>query len=173
MNQVPVALITAPEQVEDLTATYAQVPMAVRIPGRLIDQLPGAVADRLASTEWTFLVSGWSDPILAMLPESSRQAQLEHELVTFRAAGIDRVAGFIADGWEPGLASLFVGLGVNEIFVVWSDEPPSQPVLMDHIGDVVTIFPVGAVMSPPLMNQDPSSGLPRPLAVGRLARRRE
>lgn len=177
MNQVPVVLITAPEEVEDLTATYAQIPMAVRIPGRLIDQLPGGVADQLASTEWTFLVSGWSDPILAMLPESSRQAQLEHELVTFRAAGIDQVAGFIADGWEPGLASLFVGLGVNEIFVVWSDDPPSQPVLMDHIGDVVTIFPVGPVLSPPLMNQDLSSGLAAPalpsgdLAGGRLERR--
>ncbi len=104
-------LTTAAEQVDHMTASYARIPLAVRIPGRLIDQLPQRVSELLASTEWTFLVGGWSEPILAMLPESSRQAQLERELVLFRAAGIDRLAGFVGEGWEPGLASLFVGPG--------------------------------------------------------------
>ena len=96
-------LTTAPEQVDHMTASYARIPLAVRIPGRLVDQLPQRVTELLASTEWTFLVGGWSEPVLAMLPESSRHAQLERELVIFRAAGIDRVAGFVAEGWDPAL----------------------------------------------------------------------
>jgi hypothetical protein len=87
-----------------------------------------------------------------MLPESSRRAQLERELVLLRAAGIDRIAGFVPEGWDPVLASLFVALGVNEVFVVWPGEPPGEPVLMDHVGDVVTIFPVGGTLSPLLKN---------------------
>src|SRR4026209_1865254 len=133
----------APEQVDHMTASYSRLPLAVRIPGRLIDQLPQKVSELLASTEWTFLVGGWSEPVLAMLPESSRQAQLERELVLFRAAGIYRIAGFVEEGWEPALASLFVAQGMNEIFVVWPEDPPSDPVRMDHIGDVVRIFLVG------------------------------
>ena len=107
-------------------------------------------------------MGGWAEPILAMLPESSRRAQLERELVLLRAAGIDRVAGFVAEGWEPGLASLFVALGVNEVFVVWRDDPPADPVLMDHIGDVVTIFPVGGMLSPLLKNPGSLTGEPVP-----------
>lgn len=157
-----------------MTASYARIPLAVRIPGRLIDQLPQRVTELLASTEWTFLVGGWSEPILAMLPESSRMAQLEREVVLFRAAGIDRVAGFVAEGWDPGLASLFVASGVTEVFVVWHDDPPSDPVLMDHIGDVVTIFPVGGSLSPLLKNPGSLSGepvLPSELLTGKLERR--
>lgn len=174
MNQVPVVLATAPEQVDHMTASYARIPLAVRIPGRLIDQLPQRVTELLASTEWTFLVGGWSEPILAMLPESSRRAQLERELVIFRAAGIDRVAGFVAEGWDPALASLFVALGVNEIFVVWHDDPPIEPVLMDHLGDVVTIFPVGGTLSPLLKNPGSLNGepvLPTELLGGKLERK--
>ena len=152
MTQVPVVLTTAPEQVDHMTASYARLPLAVRIPGRLIDQLPQRVSELLAATEWTFLVGGWAEPILAMLPESSRRAQLERELVLLRAAGIDRIAGFVGEGWEPGLASLFAALGVSEVFVVWRVDPPPSPILMDHIGDVVTIFPVGGTLSPLLKN---------------------
>ena len=157
-----------------MTASYARIPLAVRIPGRLIDQLPQRVTELLASTEWTFLVGGWSEPILAMLPESSRRAQLERELVIFRAAGIDRVAGFVAEGWDPGLASLFVALGINEVFVLWPDDPPLEPVLMDHIGNVVTIFPVGGALSPLLKNPGSLTGepvLPTELLGGKLERR--
>src|SRR5687768_14064312 len=117
MSQVPVVLAAAVEQVDHMTASYARLPLAVRIAGRLIDQLPPRVTELLASTEWTFLVGGWSEPVLAMLPESSRRAQLERELVLLRAAGIDRIAGFVLEGWDPALASLFVALGLNEIFV--------------------------------------------------------
>jgi len=116
----------------------------------------------LAATEWTFLVGGWSEPVLAMLPESSRRAQLERELGLLRAAGIDRVAGFVAEGWEPGLASLFFGLGLAEVFVIWPDQPPSDPVLMDHIGDVVTIFAVGGALSPLVTDPSALSGDPVP-----------
>ena len=157
-----------------MTASYSRLPLAVRIPGRLIDQLPQKVSELLASTEWTFLVGGWSEPVLAMLPESSRQAQLERELVLFRAAGIDRIAGFVEAGWEPALASLFVGQGMDEIFVVWPEDPPSDPVLMDHIGDVVTIFPVGGALSPLLKNPGSLTGepvIPSELLGGKLDRR--
>ena len=152
MNQVPVVFAAAVEQVDHMTASYARLPLAVRIAGRLIDQLPPRVSELLASTEWTFLVGGWAEPLLAMLPESSRRAQLERELELLRAAGIDRVAGFVAEGWDPALASLFVALGISEVFVVWPTDPPAEPVLMDHIGDVVTIFPVGGTLSPLLKN---------------------
>src|SRR5687767_3023994 len=160
MIQVPVVLTSAPEQVDHMTASYARLPLAVRIPGRLIDQLPQRVSELLASTEWTFLVGGWAEPILAMLPESSRRAQLERELVLLRAAGIDRVAGFVGEGWEPGLASLFAAFGVSEVFVVWQEDPPAYPILMDHIGDVVTIFPVGGKLSPLLKNPGFLTGEP-------------
>ena len=173
MSQVPVVVAAAVEQVDHMTASYARLPLAVRIAGRLIDQLPPRVTELLASTEWTFLVGGWSEPVLAMLPESSRRAQLERELVLLRAAGIDRVAGFVAEGWDPALASLFVALGINEVFVVWPDDPPTEPVLMDHIGDVVTIFPVGGALSPLLKNPGALSGdtaLPSDLLGSRLSR---
>jgi hypothetical protein len=160
MIQVPVVLTTAAEQVDHMAASYARIPLAVRIPGRLIDQLPQRISELLASTEWTFLVGGWAEPILAMLPESSRRAQLERELVLLRATGIDRLAGFVGEGWEPGLASLFASLGINEVFVTWRDDPPPHPVLMDHIGDVVTIFPVGGALSPLLKNPGALDGEP-------------
>ena len=174
MNQVPVVLATALEQVDHMTASYSRLPLAVRIPGRLIDQLPSRVSELLASTEWTFLVGGWSEPVLAMLPQSSRQAQLERELVIFRAVGIDRVAGFVSEGWDASLASLFVAQGVTEIFVVWADDPPTGPVLMDHIGDVVTIFAVGGELSPLLKNPSSLTGkpvTPSELLGGKLERR--
>jgi len=69
---------------------------------------------------------------------------------------------------------LFVDLGLNEIFVVWNDQPPSHPVLMDQIGDVVTIFAVGGASSPLLSDPDSLMGdpvLPSDLVSGRLARR--
>ena len=167
-------MTTAAEQVDHMTASYSRLPLAVRIPGRLIDQLPQKVSELLASTEWTFLVGGWSEPVLVMLPESSRRAQLERELVVLRAAGIDRIAGFVPEGWDPALASLFVAQGVNEIFVVWQDDPPADPVLMDHIGDVVTIFPVGGELSPLLKNPGSMTGkpvVPSELLAGKLDRR--
>ncbi|MGH8928486.1 MAG: hypothetical protein ACRDWH_09060, partial [Acidimicrobiia bacterium] len=57
--------------------------------------------------------------------------------------GVDRLAGFVPDGWEPSLASLFAGVGITEVFAGWSGEPPPTPVVMDHLGDVVTIIPLG------------------------------
>ena len=161
MNQVPVVLTTAPEQVDHMTASYARIPLAVRIPGRLIDQLP----QRVSRTAWrrpsgrSWSAAGRSrswrcSPSPRARPNWNASSSL------FRAAGIDRVAGFVAEGWDPALASLFVALGVNEIFVVWPDDPPSQPVLMDHIGDVVTIFPVGGMLSPLLKNPGSLTGEP-------------
>jgi hypothetical protein len=148
MDLIPVVPHATPEEVTEFVSACWKVPLAVRIPGHLLAQLPPETADKLAECEWTFLVGGWSEPILSSLPPSSRVLQIERELGALRNLGVRNFAGYVDSGWEQSLARLFVDAGLPMVFLSWSPPFPIAPIDTDHLGAVVTIIPIGSPIAP-------------------------
>jgi hypothetical protein len=148
MNLTPVAQPTTAVEIETLVATSGHEPMAVRIPGHLLVHVSSEIESALPECNWTFLIGGWSEPILASLPHSWQVQQLERELDAFRSLGIERFAGFVDEGWEQPLAILFRLVDLTTVFVRWREPMPEVPFVNDHLGDVVTIVPIGSSADP-------------------------
>lgn len=141
MSSVPVWW---PESVDEVIAAMADgggTPQAVRLTGSVLTALPDEVREGLSTTSWIFLVGGWSEPILASLPPSSRSLQVGREVEELTAWGLSSLVGLVPNGWEPGLASLFTAQGIHQV-AVGADPPLTRPVVTDYLGDVVTILPL-------------------------------
>jgi hypothetical protein len=148
MHLIPVVPHASPEEVTELVSACWMMPLAVRIPGHSLAHLPSETANKLAECEWTFLVGGWSEPILSSLPDSSRVLQIERELGALRNLGVCNFAGYVDSGWEQPLATLFVEAGLPKVFLSWSPPFPIAPIVTDHLGAVVTIIPIGSPIAP-------------------------
>lgn len=150
MDLIPVVPHLTPEKASTLIATSRDTRLAVRIPGQTLANLPSATSEQLSDCDWTFLIGGWSEPVLASLPEGSRRLQIDRELQDFRNLGARNFAGYVGAGWEPQLATLFVESGLPLVFVSWSPPYPVTPVVTDHLGDVVTLIAIGSPLAPVL-----------------------
>jgi hypothetical protein len=104
-------------------------------------ELSDPVRTALARTSWSFLVGGWTDPILASLPASSRDLQIGREIEELTDLGIGDLIGYVPSGWEPELASLFAAHGIQQV-AVGASPPLASPMVTDHLGDVVTVLPL-------------------------------
>jgi hypothetical protein len=148
MKVVPVARVTQPEQADAIVTRFGDTPLAIRIPGPVASQLLPATIGHVVAAGWTVLVGGWSDPILASLPESSRRLQLDREVEWWRKSGVEHLAGLVDEGWEPSLVATFTAAGLDHVFVRWLDPGPAEPVITDYAGDLIVAFPLGSSLAP-------------------------
>ncbi|HUO45285.1 MAG TPA: hypothetical protein VM470_00460 [Acidimicrobiia bacterium] len=133
-----------PQEEAELSAGIARrsgTPLAVRLGGPLITALADEVREGLRETSWNFLVGGWTDPILASLPASSRELQITREIEELTALGLTSLIGFVPFGWESELATLFSSHGISQV-AVGATPPLTEPVITDRLGDVVTVLPL-------------------------------
>ncbi|MGQ0848423.1 MAG: hypothetical protein ACT4OP_04790 [Actinomycetota bacterium] len=148
MTVTPVAIPATTADVEPLLRRAGGFPIAIRLPGHFLAELDPATMEGLSRAPWTFLVGGWSSPVLASLPAGSRRLQIEKELDALRSAGATRFAGYVDIGWEPGLVDVFLATGLPDVFLTWPAPHPLRPVITDHLGEVVVVFPVGSPICP-------------------------
>lgn len=127
--------------VESGLAERAKEPLAIRLPGYLLIELSDPARAALPRTAWTFLVGGWTDPILASLPESSRALQVGREIDELTALGLTELVGYVPFGWEPQLAALFAVNGIDQV-AVGSVPALAKSFVTDHLGQVVAVLPL-------------------------------
>jgi hypothetical protein len=162
MKVVPVIRVNDAEQAQRLVRLLGETPLAIRMPGPVAAEIPSSIVGHVLGAGWTVLVGGWSDPILASLPESSRRLQLEREIDWWRRSGVDHLAGWVDEGWEPSLVATFTLAGLDQVFVRWPDPIPPGPVMTDYTGDSVVVFPLGSPVVPILLDPAELVGSPVP-----------
>jgi hypothetical protein len=144
--QVPCWTPTTAAAVEEALADRARTRSAVRLPSYVMAELSDPARTTLSETSWSFLVGGWTDPVLASLPPSSRDLQIGREIEELTDLGLSDLIGYVPSGWEPELASLFAAHGIRQV-AVGASPPLGSPMVTDHLGDVVIVLPL--VPSPP------------------------
>jgi len=141
MSLLPVWQPATVEELESGLVERSEQRLAVRLRHDLLVALPNPVRERLARTVWTFLVGGWSDPILASLPEASRDLQIARELEELTSLGLTDLIGYVPFGWEPQLAALFATNGLGTV-AVGSENGSLTATVTDHLGQVVQVLPL-------------------------------
>ncbi|HUO46296.1 MAG TPA: hypothetical protein VM470_05640 [Acidimicrobiia bacterium] len=146
MTMLPLWWPQSEAELSEGVANRSGTPLAVRLGGPLITSLADELREALRETSWHFLVGGWTDPILASLPASSRELQITREIEELTALGLTSLIGFVPFGWESELATLFSNHGISQV-AVGASTALAEPVITDRLGDVVTVLPL--LNSPP------------------------
>jgi hypothetical protein len=142
MSLLPVWQPATVDEVVTALADRSEQRLAVRLRQDLLVALPNDAKAALERTAWTFLVAGWSDPILASLPDASRELQIGRELEELTSLGLTDLVGYVPFGWEPQLASLFASNGLGVVAVGSGSTTPQTATVTDHLGQVVQVWPL-------------------------------
>ncbi len=123
------------------------VPLSVRLPGAAVERVSQdepELWDLLSHQDILWLAGGFSDPILVMLPDEARAAQLRRERTALDGAGLSARAMWIADAWAPDLVSLTSEEGYELILADASLLPtlPDRPGAVERAGVTVTALAV-------------------------------
>lgn len=138
------------------------LPLTLRVPGAAVEHLARdrpELWEHLTGHGPMWLAGGWSDPILADLPETTRRQQLSREEMAMDSAGIAATGLWVAGGWEPAVASL-ARSSDHPLVVMPRDlveEVPPRPGGVDRAGDTVTVF-VAVPAIEPARHYTPNDG---------------
>lgn len=145
----PVVIIPHAAAAEGWTEAFTQLARCLENhPGLdVVVRAPGAAIEHLAQVEvglWTdvaehdimWLAGGWSDPLLADLPDPARRRQLQREAMAHDIAGISPTGLWLSDSWEPGLVTVARIAGLRWIIFDSSllADSPSRPGAVETAG---------------------------------------
>jgi hypothetical protein len=131
------------DELRRLLERHANTPLLVRLRPQLLGNLDPETLAGIREAAWEPVVAGWTDPILAMLPPSYQDLQLNKEIQTLRRAGLNPEVGLVLEGWEPSLIRVMLEHGIGRVVVGGNGKSPGR---VDYLSSTVPFFPVAGTV---------------------------